>query len=145
MPKERVLFGGDVIFRLCTPMGWVGTFEKWCETLDYIANELQPEVIVPGHGPVSGVEGATDMKAYLQYVRDEARTCFDKGISAGDASRTMDFGPYADWIGPERIYLNIERSYREFRGEPADEPWEQTKVFDEIYDIARARGIDPVS
>ena len=47
LPNERVLFAGDVIFRLCTPMGWVGTFEKWFETLDFIANELKPDVIVP--------------------------------------------------------------------------------------------------
>ena len=25
--KERVLFTGDVLFRLCTPMGWVGTYD----------------------------------------------------------------------------------------------------------------------
>ena len=144
MPKERVLFAGDVIFRLCTPMGWVGTFEKWCETLDYIADELKPDVIVPGHGPVCGAEGATEMKAYLHYVRDESRECFDKGLSARDASRKIDLGPYADWISPERIYLNIERAYREFRGEPPDKPWEQAKTFDEIYNVARARGLRPV-
>jgi glyoxylase-like metal-dependent hydrolase (beta-lactamase superfamily II) len=143
-PKERVLFAGDVIFRLCTPMGWVGTFEKWYETLDFITDELKPDVIVPGHGPVCGAEGATEMKAYLQYVRDESEQYFDKGLSARDASRKIDFGPYADWISPERIYLNIERAYREFRGEPLDKPWEQAKTFDEIYNVARARGLSPV-
>ena len=144
LPNERVLFAGDVIFRLCTPMGWVGTFEKWFETLDFIANELKPDVIVPGHGPVCGVEGATDMKAYLQYVQDESRQFYDAGVSARDASRKVDFGPYADWISPERIYLNIERAYREFRGEPPDKPWEQAKTFDEIYKTARSRGLNPV-
>ncbi len=142
-PKESVLFAGDLIFRLCTPMGWVGTFEKWFETLDFIADELKPDVIVPGHGPVCGVEGATEMKAYLQYVRDESRQYFDNGISASDASRKIDFGPYADWISPERIYLNVERAYREFRGEPPDKPWEQAESFDEIYAVALARCLNP--
>jgi len=144
VPKERVLFAGDVIFRLCTPMGWVGTFEKWCETLDYIANELKPDIIVPGHGPVCGIEGATEMKAYLQYMRDESRDCFDNGLSARDASRKIDFGPYADWISPERVYLNVERAYREFRGEPPDKHWDQAKTMDEILRAAKARGLDPV-
>jgi hypothetical protein len=27
--------------------------------------ELDPEVIVPGHGPLCGIEGAMEMKAYL--------------------------------------------------------------------------------
>jgi cyclase len=144
LPEERVLFAGDVIFRLCTPMGWVGTFEKWFETLDFIANELKPDVIVPGHGPVCGIEGATDMKEYLQYVQNESRQFYDAGLSARDASRKVDFGPYADWISPERVYLNIERAYRELRGEPPDKPWEQAKTFDEIYNIARSRGLNPV-
>jgi cyclase len=143
MPKERVLFAGDVLFRQCTPMGWVGTYEKWFETLDMIVDELKPEVIVPGHGPLCGVEGAIEMKAYLQYVRNESRDFFDKGLKAGEAARKIDLGPYADWLSPERIYLNVERAYREFRGESFDKPWDQAKTFDEIYRVARARGLEP--
>jgi glyoxylase-like metal-dependent hydrolase (beta-lactamase superfamily II) len=36
VPKERVVFAGDVIFRQCTPMGWVGSYEKWFHGLDLI-------------------------------------------------------------------------------------------------------------
>ena len=143
MPKERVLFAGDVLFRLCTPMGWVGTYDKWFETLDMIIDELKPEVIVPGHGPLCGVEGAIEMKQYLQYVRNESRDFFDKGLKSGEAARKIDLGPYAEWLSPERIYLNVERAYREFRNEPFDKPWDQAKTFDEIYRVARARGIVP--
>ena len=143
MPKERVLFAGDVLFRLRTPMGWVGTFEKWFETLDMIVDELKPDVIVPGHGPLCGVEGATEMKAYLQYVRNESRHFFDNGVEAGEAARKIDLGPYADWLCPERIYFNVERAYRELRSEPFDQPWDQEKPFDEAYGVALARGISP--
>ena len=144
VPKERVLFAGDVIFRLCTPMGWVGTFDKWLAVLDFIVDDLKPEIIVPGHGPVSGIEAATEMKSYLQYVREESRRYFDADIDASAASRKMDLGPYSDWISSERIYLNVERAYREFRGEPHDKPWNQAKTFDEIYAIATTQGRPPV-
>jgi glyoxylase-like metal-dependent hydrolase (beta-lactamase superfamily II) len=143
MPEERVLFAGDVLFRLCTPMGWVGTFNKWFETLDMIVDRLKPDVIVPGHGPLCGVEGVTEMKAYLQYVQKESRHFFDAGIGAGAAAQKIDLGPYADWLCPERIYMNVERAYREFRSEPFDQPWDQAKTFDEIYGVALARGINP--
>ena len=83
------------------------------------------------------------MKAYLEYVRTESRTFFDKGIKAGEAARKIDLGPYADWLCPERIYMNIERAYREFRSEPFDQPWDQAKTFDEIFKVARARGLVP--
>jgi len=43
-------------FRQCTPMGWTGSYEKWFQCLDLII-QLDPEVIVPGHGPLCGIEG----------------------------------------------------------------------------------------
>jgi glyoxylase-like metal-dependent hydrolase (beta-lactamase superfamily II) len=78
VPKEGVLFAGDVLFRLCTPMGWTGTYAKWLKTLDLMIS-LKPNVVVPGHGPVCGIEGITEMKAYLEYLRNESRRCFDQG------------------------------------------------------------------
>jgi cyclase len=143
LPKERVLFAGDVLFRLCTPMGWVGTFDKWYQALDMIADELKPEIIVPGHGPLCGMEGVSEMKAYLQYVQKESRFFYDQGQTASEAARKIDLGPYADWLCPERIYLNVERAYREFRGESFDKPWDQAKTFDEIFGVANSRGLTP--
>jgi glyoxylase-like metal-dependent hydrolase (beta-lactamase superfamily II) len=136
-----VVFAGDVIFRLCTPMGWTGTYEKWLQALDLIV-WLDPEVIVPGHGPVCGIEGAMEMKAYLEYVRDESRRFFDKGLTPLEASKRIDFGPYGSWRCADRIYVNVERAYREFRNEPADASWDTAKTFDAVYNVAKARGIE---
>jgi cyclase len=141
LPKQRVVFAGDVIFRQCTPLGWTGTYEKWLKTLDLII-WLDPEVIVPGHGPLCGIEGAMEMKAYLEYVREEARRFFDKGLTSLEASKRIDFGPYASWRVPARLYANVERAYREFRNEPADAAWDTAKTFDAVYSVAKARGIE---
>jgi cyclase len=141
LPRERVVFAGDVIFRQCTPMGWTGTYQRWLETLDLII-WLDPEVIVPGHGPVCGIEGAMEMKAYLEYVREESRRFFDQGLTSLEASRRIDFGPYATWRGPARLYANVERAYREFRHEPADAAWDAAKTFDAVYSVAKAKGIE---
>jgi len=140
VPKEGVVFAGDVIFRQCTPMGWVGTYEKWFKALDIILS-LNPKVIVPGHGPVCGIEGVKEMKAYLEYVREESKRCFEQGLTSLEASKRIDFGPYGAWRAPARIYLNVERAYREFRNEPEDKPWDSAKSFDLIYKVAKARGI----
>ncbi len=121
LPEQRVVFTGDVLFRRCTPIGWDGTFAKWTQALDDIV-ALAPEVIVPGHGPLCGIEGPREMKAYLEYGRREARRCFDGGVPASEASRRTDLGPYAGWTEPARIIFNVERAYREFRGDPYDAP-----------------------
>ena len=141
LPRERVVFAGDVIFRQCTPMGWTGTYDKWFKTLDLII-WLDPEVIVPGHGPVCGIEGAMEMKAYLDYVREESKRCFEHGLTSLEASKRIDFGPYRTWRGPARLYASVERAYREFRNEPADAPWDMARSFDSIYEVAKARGIE---
>jgi glyoxylase-like metal-dependent hydrolase (beta-lactamase superfamily II) len=140
VPEERVLFAGDAIFRECTPMGWNGTYEKWLGTLDLII-WLDPEVIVPGHGPICGIEGAMEMKAYFDYVREESRRCFDRGLGALAASKTIDLGPYGGWHAPARLYVNVERAYREFRDDAADTPWDRPAVFDAMLAVSKARGI----
>ena len=141
VPQEGVIFAGDVLFRQCTPMGWTGSFEKWFQCLDLMI-ELEPKVIVPGHGPLCRVEGAIEMKQYLEYVRDESRKCFDDGMPALEAAKRIEFGPYGEWRAPARLYMNVERAYREFRNEPADEPWDTAATFDAIYKVAKAKGIE---
>jgi cyclase len=141
VPKERVVFAGDLIFRQATPIGWVGSYEKWLQGLDLII-QLDPQVIVPGHGPICGIEGVIEMKAYLQYVREESKKCFDAGLTSLDAAKRIEFGPYGEWRAPARLFMNVERAYREFRGEPPDAPWDQAATFDAIYEVAKAKGIE---
>jgi cyclase len=141
VPSEGVVFAGDVLFRQCTPMGWTGSYERWFTCLDLIA-ELDPEAIVPGHGPLCGMEGVRDMKAYLQYVRDESKKCFDEGLPSLEAAKRIEFGPYGEWRAPGRLYMNVERAYRESRDEPPDAPWNSAATFDAIYEVAKAKGIE---
>jgi glyoxylase-like metal-dependent hydrolase (beta-lactamase superfamily II) len=140
VPDERVVFAGDVLFRRCTPMGWTGSYANWFRCLDLLI-DLAPEAIVPGHGPVCGVEGVFEMKSYLEYVLAESRRCFEKELSAVEAAKRIDFGPYGDWKAPARLYMNVERAYREFRGEPLDAPWNSPATFDAIYELAKAKGV----
>jgi cyclase len=141
VPKERVVFAGDVMWRLCTPMGWTGSYEKWFQCLDLLI-QLDPEIIVPGHGPVCGIEGAMEMRAYLEYVRDESKKCYDGGLNSLEAAKRIKFGPYGEWRAPARLYMNVERAYREFRNEPPNVPWDTAATFDAIYQVAKAKGIE---
>ncbi|HTD25677.1 MAG TPA: MBL fold metallo-hydrolase, partial [Candidatus Elarobacter sp.] len=138
LPAERIVFTGDILFRLCTPIGWEGTYDRWIAALDRIV-ALAPDVVVPGHGPVCGLEGPREMKAYLQYVRAESKRLFDRGLSAVDAAKRIDLGTYAGWTEPERILFNVERAYRELRGEPYDVPIDATALFRGMYELRASR------
>jgi cyclase len=138
VPAARVVFAGDVVFRRCTPLAWEGTYDAWLAALDTIV-ALKPAVVVPGHGPVSGVEGPREMKAYLAYVRAEAARHFAAGRSALEAARRIDLGPYAGWTEPERILFNVERAYRELRGDPWDAPLDALALFRGMHALREAR------
>jgi glyoxylase-like metal-dependent hydrolase (beta-lactamase superfamily II) len=140
VPNERVVFAGDVLVRQCTPMAWTGTYDNWFKCLDLVV-ELDPEVIVPGHGPLCGIEGAVEMRAYLEFVRDESRRHFDAGRSSLEAAKRIAFGPYGEWRAPARLFMNVERAYREFRHEPPDAPWDTAATLDAMCQVVIARGI----
>ncbi len=137
LPRERVVFAGDVLFRLCTPIGWDGTYDGWIAALDAIV-ALDPAVVVPGHGPLCGIEGPREMRAYLEYVRVEARDAFARGLSVVDAATRIDLGPYAGWTEPERMVFQVERAYRECRGEPWDAPFDVNALFTAMHAVRTA-------
>jgi glyoxylase-like metal-dependent hydrolase (beta-lactamase superfamily II) len=140
VPQEGVVFAGDLIFRQGVPMGWTGSYAKWLQCLDLII-WLDPEVIVPGHGPVCGIEGAMDMKAYLEYVLDESKRCFWLGLSALEAAKRIELGPYREWRCPARLVANVESAYREFRAKDENPPRNVASTFNSMYEVAKARGL----
>ena len=77
VPKEKVVFAGDVIFPRVHAHG-LERSAKWLKVLDLIIS-LDTDVIVPGHRAGVRMEKPMEMKAYLEYVRDESKRCLGKG------------------------------------------------------------------
>lgn len=98
-------------------------------------------MVVPGHGPLSGVEGPREMQAYLRYVHAEAKRGFEAGLGALETARRIDLGPYAGWTEPERILFQVERAYRELRGEPWDAPIDVAALFRGIHAVRESRAV----
>jgi len=140
VPTEGVLFAGDLLFNQSTPMGWVGSYQAFSDALDRIL-ALEPATIVPGHGPVCGIDQVKDEQAYFRHVYDESKNCFDRGLSSREAAERIELGRYGDWKAPARLVINVERAYREFRNEPTDTPWDLPKIFDGMHHLAKDRGL----
>lgn len=119
LPERGILFGGDVLWNACTPIGWEGTYAQWYAALDRVI-ALAPHTVVPGHGDVMDLDGVKTLRKYFEFVEAESKTCFDAGLSEMDAARRIDLGPFATWTEPDRIIFNVRRAYRELRGEPYD-------------------------
>ena len=116
LPKERVLFAGDLAFHYVTPLAFQGHVGNWIRAADRVL-EFEADVIVPGHGPIGTKQDVRLMRDYLVLVRREAKTHFDAGLSAEAAASDIKLGAYASWREAERILPNVMRCYQEFRNE----------------------------
>ncbi len=127
LPKEKILFAGDIAFHYVTPMAFQGHVGNWIKVADRIL-KMEVDVIIPGHGPVGGKKELREMRRYLAYIRREARKRFDEGMTAKEAARAIKLGIYASWREAERILPNIARLYQEFKNE-IDQPLDSQEVF----------------
>lgn len=115
VPSARVVFTGDILFHLGHPIIWAGPIHNWIRACERII-ALEPEVVVPGHGPLATVDAVTKLKAYLEYVRAQARTRYDAGMGVLEAARDISLSDYSSWGDAERIVVNVDTLYREFSG-----------------------------
>jgi cyclase len=117
LPEDKVLFTGDVAFHYLTPLARDGHISNWIKVANGILNHLDATTLIPGHGPVSGKEVVSATLKYLRLVKRTSRSHFQRGASVEDTSRAVLLGEYADWVEPERVMVNVQRLYQEFRGE----------------------------
>jgi glyoxylase-like metal-dependent hydrolase (beta-lactamase superfamily II) len=128
LPKDKVLFAGDLAFYYVTPLAFQGHVGNWIKVADRIL-EMDVETIVPGHGPIGSKKELREMRTYLTLIRREAKKRFDAGMTAEQAARDVKLGIYARWREPERILPNIMRLYQEFSNE-LHQPLDVMKMFD---------------
>ena len=78
---------------------------------------MDVDVIVPGHGPITDKAGVRRVADYLNYIDAEARKRFDTGMEVREAALDIALGDYANWGDAERIAVNVDSLYREYRGD----------------------------
>ncbi len=135
VPDDRVLFAGDLAFIGSTPLVWEGSLLNWIDTVDRML-ALKPNVIVPGHGPVTDGEGLRAMQGYLSHLVTHGAALKDKGLSPIEAAREIDIGNYSEWKDPERLVLNLMRLWLELDGKRATERINGMQAFEQMATFA---------
>ena len=115
IPEDRAIYTGDILFIEGTPILWEGPVSNWVAACDLIES-LDLEFIIPGHGPLTDKAGVRAVRDYLSFLAHESRQRYDVGMSAEDAARDIDLGPFSDWLDAERIVINVSTLYGEFAG-----------------------------
>jgi glyoxylase-like metal-dependent hydrolase (beta-lactamase superfamily II) len=113
LPEDRVVFTGDLLFNEGHPIMWAGPVENWIAACRFI-EDLDPQVVVPGHGPITDVAAIWNMRAYFEYVRHEARQRWDAGLDFEAAARDINMTEFRGWSDPERIVANVFSLYKQW-------------------------------
>lgn len=118
LPDRNVLFSGDVVYvDRVLGMNAVSKTRPWLDSFAVI-DEIQPAVIVPGHGAVTTLAKArTDTRDLLRALRQHAGRAVEDGTDIGNAVKTFNAAPFAGlkhadvWIPQlvNRTYLEMEQ------------------------------------
>jgi glyoxylase-like metal-dependent hydrolase (beta-lactamase superfamily II) len=118
VPDSKTLYTGDILFIGGTPIVWAGPLDNWIAACD-LMSELDIDVVVPGHGPLTDKAGIARVRDYLSFVLSEATLRHSAGMDAFDAAREIardilgdNSRSFAQWKEFGRISVNVDTVYR---------------------------------
>lgn len=109
IPEERVVFTSDNVF--CRVQAWLHQAlpYDWLDSLRRI-QELEADVLVPGHGSLCDRTYIPEMSAFIQAWIDAVTVAIDKGMSVGEAQdkvSLLDRHPME--VGTESMAREVQR------------------------------------
>ena len=116
MPNERIVFAAASVgvkrFSNLRP------FVKVADTLEAIKmmRGLNPEIVVPGHGPPGTVKILEDMENYYTLLLERVGAMVKQGKSLEEIKKDLRMPETDDWEGKDRFPNNIEGAYRAVTG-----------------------------
>lgn len=110
LPEEKVMMVGDMVFNGVVAHSLDGLV-LWKEALDKLI-ALQPNIVVPGHGPLCGVEFIKEQKAYFEMLFSEFNKHFTDDIGLMELTKKFDISDFLHWLEPERLILNVNTLYK---------------------------------
>jgi glyoxylase-like metal-dependent hydrolase (beta-lactamase superfamily II) len=117
LPNQRVLFTGDLVENQLFPIfpDPDAHGEQWIQVLTEL-ERLEPDVVVPGHGEIGGVEIITAAREYLETVHAKVAYVSAQGSTLAQAQEQLNpeiREQWHDWDAPIWIDGAIERFYDE--------------------------------
>jgi cyclase len=125
-PNDGLLFAGDVVVTNRPPFLSQGNTKEWLDALTYL-RRLQYDVLIPGHGELTGKEATEKMSEYLRMVRRRVRSAYRSGMPKADTARSLShlirFWPIPPFEKPKadrRFKSGLGRVWNEIRAEETD-------------------------
>jgi cyclase len=121
LPKDRILFTGDVVVVGEHPSLGQSNSKEWLDVLTRL-RKISLAHIVPGHGPLCNVEATTPVSEYIRTMRSKVRSQYRSGRTKSEAAvvinQMIDYFPYRPGdksFVEKRIRAGISRVYDEMK------------------------------
>ncbi|MGW0335536.1 MBL fold metallo-hydrolase, partial [Streptomyces sp. NPDC003011] len=88
VPDSGLVCAGDVLFIGDVPVHWAGPLDGVITACQQIL-DLNPGVVVPGHGPLVGPKEVRTYMEYVAGVRDRIHDLHTQGLDVDEASRVL--------------------------------------------------------
>ena len=114
VPDANVLIAGDLFFNQRIPYLGDGDIALWQGTLNTLMETYPTATVLPGHGPVSDIQGLGNQKAYVDYLEAIALDWKESGLSQEEAIAATNLPPdYADYMFQALFPGNLEVAYQQ--------------------------------
>ncbi|MCH7823450.1 MAG: MBL fold metallo-hydrolase [Acidobacteria bacterium] len=118
VPERRVAFMVDAVsvrtlpwrtMEGADPRDWIAALERF--------DELDFDILAPGHGPTGQKSDVRENILYLQTLVAAVQERIDQGQTLEEIQDTLELPDYADWVRyDEHFEENIQGVYRELAG-----------------------------
>ncbi len=120
LPAQKILFMSEAYLNRVFPAMRSAYPSEWLQTLDR-ALAIDVAIYVPGHGFVEEAtasrEELVEYRKALQYVIGEVQRLHKRGLSAEDARKQANWGPYKEWmLADQQDLIAIRKVYEEIEG-----------------------------
>ena len=115
LPQERVLFSAAAAgvnrFSNIRPFVAIEDILNGIKMM----RALNPEVVVPGHGPPGTVKMFEETERYYALLLERVGGMVRQGKSLDEIKKELRMPEYEDWAAKERFGNNMEAAYRHFK------------------------------
>jgi glyoxylase-like metal-dependent hydrolase (beta-lactamase superfamily II) len=120
VPDSRILFMSEAYLNRVFPAMRSAYPSEWVKMIDR-ALALNVDRFIPGHGfieePKASREELVEFQNALKYVIGEVQRLRKLGLSAEDARKQANWGPYKDWmLADQQDIIAIRKIYEELDG-----------------------------
>ena len=120
LPSQKILFMSEVYLNRVFPAMRSAYPSEWAAVLDK-ALSMDVDLYVPGHGFIEERKAAreelVEYQKAMRYVIDEVKRLHKLGLSADDAVKQANWGPYRDWyLAEQQAPIAVRKIYEEIEG-----------------------------